>query len=152
MAPLAAAAPGFGQDDVDLTVGFDDLFTVVIVFTGVCLAVLVAFAVGALWVTSLDADEPVSQGPPKESTGGPRGTAAPRLPRHHPGVPPTANSVRRVASSAPARSSARGHYTVPLPRSVARRIAAPAPATPRRYETVPLPRSVIEALKAYTKH
>ena len=129
MPPLSAAAPDSSQHDVDLTVGFDDLFMMLIVVAGVCLAVLVAFAVAALVATRLErsADE-VAQGHPEERVTGLRSPAAPGLPRKH--------------------------LTVPLGRSVVRRLASPAPAAPsaRGYRTAPLPRHVLEAVKTYTKH
>jgi hypothetical protein len=178
MAPLAAVAPDSSQPDVDLTVGFDDLFMMLIVFTGVCLAVLVTFAAAALWASRLEDAEQVDHEHPAGGITGPRGPAAPGLPRNHPAVAPAGNSVRtfappapaapsarsyrtvplaravvrRLASAPPAVPSPRGHRTVPLARAVVRRLASPAPAAPSpRGYTVPLPRHVLEALKAYTK-
>ena len=147
MPPLAAAAPDFTQHDVDLGVGFDDLFVMLMVFTGVCLAVLVAFAAGALFITNPERGD-------EQRASRPRTTAAPGLLRNPVGAPEAGDSVRRSTSPAPAASSALGHYTVPLPRSVARTLASPIPAGPpvRSFHTVPLPRFVVEALKAHTTH
>ncbi len=51
MVPFAAAAPDNGLTEFDPTFGFVDLFTVLALCMTVGLAVLVAFAVGALWMT-----------------------------------------------------------------------------------------------------
>ncbi len=51
MVPFAAAAPNNGLTELDPTVGFVDLFGLLALCMTVGLAVLVAFAVGALWMT-----------------------------------------------------------------------------------------------------
>jgi len=59
MAPFAAARPDNDLTAIDTTVGFGDLFAVVALSASLGLAVLVAFAVGALWLTIWhEADEP----------------------------------------------------------------------------------------------
>ncbi len=52
MARITSAALGIGQTRVDPTVGFDDLFPILVLCTSVGLAVLVALAAGALWLSS----------------------------------------------------------------------------------------------------
>jgi hypothetical protein len=51
MAHVTAAPAEPPQTEFDPTVGFDDLFIVLVLFAGVGLALLVAVAAGALWLS-----------------------------------------------------------------------------------------------------
>ncbi len=57
MAPIASAASDIGED-----LGFDDLWLALALFTTVGLAVLVAFAVAALWLSSGEQADELDEG------------------------------------------------------------------------------------------
>ena len=58
MAEITAAAADIPQSGFDPTVGFDDLFAALVLFGSIGIALLVALAVGALWLSRRrEADE-----------------------------------------------------------------------------------------------
>ena len=57
MAQLTVAAQGAGLPEVDPTISFGYLWSVLMVVTSVGVVVLVAFAAGALWLSRNRTDE-----------------------------------------------------------------------------------------------